>query len=222
MKRPQKESGWKRAITISLFIFGVLFGYAIVRYVIFKGVEVAHVPLYILNKALAVVAVVLIGLSFVLGPLARFWPRVFVPQLHMRKYLGLLGFGSATLHGSISLLLFTPSYYPKFFSETGKLNATGELSMLFGFLSLFIFAIVAITSITTVERSMPKEQWLLVQRLGYLAFAFVLLHVVIMGYEGWLDPSGWPGGMPPITLIAAVAIVFVLLMRLAVAFFPGK
>jgi drug/metabolite transporter (DMT)-like permease len=29
-------------------------------------------------------------------------------------------------------------------------------------------------------------------------------HVFFMGYEGWLNPSGWHGGMPPVSLVAFV------------------
>jgi hypothetical protein len=29
-------------------------------------------------------------------------------------------------------------------------------------------------------------------------------HVFFMGYEGWLNPSGWHGGIPPVSLVAFV------------------
>ena len=27
-------------------------------------------------------------------------------------------------------------------------------------------------------------------------------HVLFMGYQGWLKPPGWHGGMPPISMVA--------------------
>ncbi len=27
-------------------------------------------------------------------------------------------------------------------------------------------------------------------------------HLFFMGYEGWLKPAGWHGGLPPISLVA--------------------
>jgi len=27
-------------------------------------------------------------------------------------------------------------------------------------------------------------------------------HLLFMGYEGWLKPAGWHGGLPPISLVA--------------------
>jgi threonine/homoserine/homoserine lactone efflux protein len=27
-------------------------------------------------------------------------------------------------------------------------------------------------------------------------------HLFFLGYEGWLSPSGWRGGIPPVSLVA--------------------
>lgn len=193
-----------------------------VRYHVIKGVPWDNFPLYILNKAVSLAAVFLIAMSYEFGPLARFLPRVFVPLLPARKYLGLLGFGLAAVHAVMSLLLFSPAYYPKFFSDGGKLNLTGELSMLFGILAFFIFFAVALASIPSIGAALDERKWKAVQRAGYLALALVLLHVFVMGIEGWLKPSGWPGGLLPISLVASVVIAFTLLVRIAVALFPGR
>ncbi len=215
--RVKKES-LRPAVFIFVIVLFVLFVYAIIRYNVLKGVELAHLPLYISNKAIAVAAVVLMGISYLLGPLARIWPQRFGSKMHLRKHLGLLGFGLAALHGVISFLLFNSAYYPKFFTEGGKLNLDGELSMLFGVLAFFIFSLVAITSLPAVERSMSRGQWQSFQRSGYLALLLVLLHVLVMGWQGWLKPGDWPGGLLPMSLISFTVLAFVLLMRIAVQF----
>ena len=28
------------------------------------------------------------------------------------------------------------------------------------------------------------------------------VHLVFMGYQGWMMPSGWHGGIPPVSLVA--------------------
>jgi hypothetical protein len=33
------------------------------------------------------------------------------------------------------------------------------------------------------------------------------VHLFFMGYKGWLNPSGWHGGLPPISLVAMVVFV---------------
>lgn len=215
-RHEERKQGWKETFVSFAFVFILVFAYAFLRYVVFQGVGMENLPLYILNKAVALASVILIGSSFLLGPLSRFWQKSFSPKLYLRKYLGVFGFGMAALHGAISMLLLGPAYYPRFFSVSGKLTMEGELSMLFGFLSIFIFAVVAVTSLPSVEKSMHKAQWKFTQRLGYIAFFMTLLHVFVMGYRGWLKPEGWPGGMLPISLLAFTVIAFVMLMRLAV------
>jgi predicted ABC-type exoprotein transport system permease subunit len=39
---------------------------------------------------------------------------------------------------------------------------------------------------------------------SFMLFALILggVHVVFMGYEGWLNPTGWHGGIPPVSLVA--------------------
>jgi len=204
---------------LSIIIFLIVFAYAIIRYNVIKGTPLIELPLFISNKAISLSAVVFIALSYAFGSLARFWPKTFAPALNLRKFFGLLGFGLATLHGLISLLIFTPAYYPKFFLTSGKLNLVGELSMLFGILAFFVFALVAISSIPAVVKSMDRQRWLAVQRFGYFGLILVFFHVFVMGSEGWLKPAGWPGGLLPISLVAAIVIAFVLLLKITAMVF---
>lgn len=201
------------------FITGIIlagsFFYAIVRYHILKGVAWEHLPLFISNKALSLSAVVLIALSYGLGSFSHFFPRVFSGLLAGRKFFGLAGFSLASVHALISLIIFSPSYYPKFFAENGQLNVIGEFSMLFGVLSFFVFTIVAVSSIPTIAERLGTERFISIQRTGYLGLVLVFFHVLTMGYEGWLVPAGWPGGLLPISLIAATCIAMVLLVRLS-------
>ncbi|HEY4510877.1 MAG TPA: hypothetical protein VJG29_00725 [Candidatus Paceibacterota bacterium] len=212
----------KKRSWLSLLIFLATFMYAVVRYNAIKGVPWIDLPFFISNKAIALSAIVFIALSYALGSLARFWPRIFAPTLSARKFLGLLGFSLAAIHGFISLLIFSSAYYPKFFLESGKLTLTGELSLLFGILAFFVFSLVAISSMPAVAKSMEVKRWLAVQRIGYLGLVLVLLHVFFMGFEAWLEPSGWPGGLLPISLVAAIVIALVLLIKVTALIFPKR
>ncbi|MBI4035421.1 hypothetical protein HY383_00585, partial [Candidatus Daviesbacteria bacterium] len=104
----------------------------------------------------------------------------------------------------------------------GKFNLVGESSMLFGILAFLIFAGISITSIPPVEEKMHPSEWKTVQRFGYLAYVFVLAHVAIMGYGGWFRPDSWRYGLASISLISALFIIFVLLMRIIVMVFAKK
>ena len=203
-------------------LIALAFGYSIVRYNIIKGVSWDNFPLYISNKAISLSAVFLIASSYILGPLARFSPGVFASKLSMRKYLGLIGFGLGAIHAVISLLIFNPAYYAKYFQASGKLNLNGELALLFGVLSLFVFAIVAISSIPSVIESTDQTKWFKIQQLGYLALVFVGLHVLIMGLSGWFKPQDWPGGLLPISLVAFSVILLTLLLKALALLFPKK
>lgn len=203
----------------TLSILTVSFAYAIIRYHVLKGVPWEEFPLFISNKAIALSAVVFIALSYTLGSLSRFWPSVFTSILGLRKYFGLLGFGLAAIHTMFSLLLFSPAYYPKFFSKTGTLTLVGELSMLFGVFSFFIFSLVAYVSVPAVAKDMDPRQWQKVQHAGYIGCVLVLLHVTSMGLEGWMNPSGWPGGLLPISLVAAIVISIALLLKITTILF---
>ncbi len=212
----------KKQFFVSFVIFLVVFAYAVIRYNIIKGTPWIELPLFISNKAISLSAVVFIALSYALGSLARFWPKTFVSALGLRKFFGLLGFGLAAIHGLISLLIFSPAYYPKFFLVGGKLNLVGELSMLFGVLAFFIFALVAISSIPAVVKSIEPGRWLAVQRFGYLGLILIFFHVFVMGLAGWLKPAGWPGGLLPISLVAAIVIALALLLKIAAMVFPKE
>ena len=208
MKREAKNTA---EIKISLIVVAIAFLYAIVRYNIIRGISWEQLPLFISNKAIALAALTLIALSYSVGSLSKFWPK-FSSLLSARKYLGLFGFGLGAIHGLISLLIFDPQHYPKFFTE-GVLNFTGELSMLFGVLALAIFAIVAISSIPSIAESLKQDKWLKIQRLGYLGLLLLAGHVFVMGYKGWLQPSTWPGGLLPISLVAFIIVALVILMK---------
>jgi len=209
-----KSTGWKVTSIWATVLFTLALLYAVFRYNVVKGVPWTDLPLFINNKAIALASVIFIAIAIILGPISQWWPKK-APKLYpLRETFGLLGFGFAIIHSFISLLLFSPEYYPKFFEAAGGLNLVGELSMLFGVLGLFIFSIVAITSLPSVKNSVTYEKWKTAQRLGYLAFVFVLLHVFVMGFAGWMTPSHWPGGLVPVSLLAFIIILLALLVRI--------
>lgn len=216
------EGTWRKTTTITAIVFLASLVYAVVRYHIVRTVPLDHLPLYTVNKAIAMSATIIIGLSYVLGPLARFFPKTFVPHLPLRKDLGITGFAVAAVHAVISLLLFGKAYYPRFFLNDGKLTMAGEFSMLFGILAFMVFASICVTSLPDMEKRLHPAQWKLAQRMGYIAYVFVLLHAAIMGYRGWFQADAWQYGMASITLISSLFIILVLLLRLIVIAFPRK
>ncbi len=170
-------------------VFAVSISYAIVRYNVFKGVPLEHLPMYVLNKAVAMTALFFIGLSNTSS------------QLNTRKSAGRTGFSIAVLHGLISMSLLSPDYYAKLFSQASDiqgLSLQGELSVLAGCLGMFTLALLAWPKARETAEAWRKAiPWMTRGILGLIA-----LHCLFYGWSGWWTPSHWPGSLPPITLLS--------------------
>ena len=94
------------------------------------------------------------------------------------------------------------------------MNLTGELSMAFGVLSLWCLAITALTSLPFMYDSLGADRWHRGQRMGYFSLTLAAGHVLVMGFSGWLAPAGWPGNLPSISLVAFIAAVIPVLIKL--------
>ena len=196
-------------------LLGVPLSYAVFRYHVVKGVEWSHFPLYIANKGVALSAVFFIGVSYLLGKMPRVWVDKPQEKLIFIKFCGLGGFSLAAVHALASMLLLTPNYFPKFFLPEGRLNLVGELSLAFGVLSLWSLSVAAITSLRFMYDALGEQSWRRAQRIGYFSLTLVAGHVATMGLSSWLGPEGWAGSLPPISLIAFVAAVIPILVKLA-------
>jgi DMSO/TMAO reductase YedYZ heme-binding membrane subunit len=195
-------------------MLGVPMTYAIVRYHVVSGVDWSHFPLFITNKGVSLAAVFFIGASYLIGKAVRVYKNDSEKRLILIKFCGLIGFSLASIHALMSLVLVSPFYYPNFFSESGKMNLTGELSLVFGVLSMWCVAVTAITSLPFMYEAVGAERWQRGQRMGYLSLMLVAGHVLVMGVSGWLAPSEWHGGLPPVSLVAFIGASVPLLLKL--------
>ena len=133
-----KESGLWQPVTVRWFavLFGAAVAYAILRYHILRGVEWAHFPLHIFNKAVSLAAVFFVACSYLVGrviPWHNDDPRI---RLVVIKFCGLMGLSLAGIHGVMSLGLWSNAYYPAYFADDGKLNLQGELAVTLGVVGL--------------------------------------------------------------------------------------
>jgi len=175
-----------------LLLVALSFGYAALRYVVFGDVTASHLPAFVANKALALTA----ALALLPAALAR----------HRGNGLAARGWewtagASALLHVLLSLAQITPASYPTLF-EGARANLSGELVILSGVLA------AGLATLARNERS-GGARW-------QVPLLLVLLgHVVARGLPGWLAPATWPGALPPISLLAALAMAVALGLRLA-------
>ena len=203
---------------VTVWWFAVVFGaalvYSILRYHIAGDVAWAHFPLFILNKATSLAAVVFVACSYLIGRVIPWYnndPRL---KLVVIKFCGLMGFSLAAIHAFFSVCLLTPGYFAKFFDANGRLNLVGELGLAVGVIALWALAIPAITTLPMMPKALGGHRWKRTQRMGYLCLGLVAAHMVVFGWKGWLTPQKWPSGLPPISLLAVTAAAIPILAKL--------
>lgn len=194
-------------------VFGVSVLYAILRYHLAGDVAWAHFPLFILNKATALAAVVFVACSYLIGRVIR-WHNKSPRKLVVIKFCGLMGFSLAAIHAFFSLCLLTPAYLAKYFEAGGQLNWVGELGMAVGVIALWALAMPAITTLPMMPKAIGGARWKRNQRMGYLCLALVVTHLVVLGWKGWMSPGKWPSGLLPISLLAVVVAATPLVAKL--------
>ncbi len=195
-------------------VFGAALAYAIVRYHIASEVAWTHFPLFILNKAVSLAAVIFVACSYLTGRVIRWHnhdPRI---KLVVIKFCGLMGFSLAMIHAFLSVCVLTPAYFAKYFADDGRLNLIGELGMAVGVIALWMLAIPAITTLPMMPKALGGIRWKRSQRLGYLCLILVVAHTAVLGILGWLTPAHWPWGLPPISLWAAAAAAIPVVVKL--------
>lgn len=80
-------------------------------------------------------------------------------------------------------------------------------------LALFCLLGPAVTPPPMLSKAIGGVRWKWNQRLGYVALAFVVVHLIFLGAEAWLVPSGWHAGIPPIGLVAGVVALVPLAVK---------
>ena len=188
----------------SIILITLIFGlaYAIVRYHIAGPVPWKDFPFFILNKGLCLSAFILLTFNFGLGPLRSLGVKVPEGWLNARKALGMTGFLLVLIHALISFMLFSPDVYGKFFEPDGTLTLLAGLSMLGGVLAFVVLWAYNLSFQTHLREDKAFIGFITSRRFMLWAMILGGAHLFFMGYEGWLKPSGWHGGIPPVSLVA--------------------
>ena len=199
MNNDVKKNSAASIITI-VMVFGL--AYAITRYHLVGPVPWKDFPMFILNKGISLSAFILLACNFGFGPLNNLGVKVPEGWLNARKALGMTGFLLVLIHALMSFMLFSPAVYGKFFEADGTLTLLAGLSMLAG-----VCAFVVLWGYNMSFQTFLREDKAFIQFITsrkFMLFALLLgaAHIFFMGYEGWLNPDGWHGGLPPVSLVA--------------------
>ena len=203
------EEGLQRKYLKSVgTILIISMGYAVLRYNVVGTVAWKDLPIFILNKGVSLAAIVLLTFSFTIRPLLNLGFPALYFGLESRKIFGISGLLLTIFHVLLSFLIFNPQYYPKFFDSDNSLSVIGNFSLLAGMAS---FMILGLYHWCFRNRFKNKEMLIdiITSKEFLLGLLFLLgVHLVFMGYSTWTNPSKWQGGLPPISLISFVVVLF--------------
>jgi hypothetical protein len=193
-----------KAAKIIMYSFIVCFGYAIIRYHIAGTVPWKDLPFYVLNKGVSLTAIVLLTLNFSLGPAKNINIKVPLSWLNARKAFGMAGFLLVLIHALMSFLIFKPSVYASFFEADNTLTLIGGLSMLGGIFSFVILWAYNLSFQTFMREDTAFITFITSRNFLLSAMLLAGVHLFFMGYKGWMNPSVWNGGLPPISLVGFI------------------
>lgn len=199
---PRERRLYGETIVYSIFIVGIVS--------IYHFLLGADPTFRTLNRILADVAFLLLGLSLILSSLCYFYN--FADKLIIfRKHLGVVGVAYMLVHMLISFTYAgnTPilSFFLAEHSIRSFLAASG---------STIIFVMMAVLSNRFSIQHIGPARWRVIMRIGYIGYALGMLHFGLRGWDKWVS---WYFGdttlFPPFSLIVMAFGVLVLGMRVA-------
>lgn len=203
---------------IGIILVVVLGAYLFARRGYMFAAPVSAGMLYVPNKVLAGASVVLIALSFLIGPLTRYFNR-FDTWLNYRKEIGIVGGLLGILHGVVTAFLI-----PKKFTLEGLFSSYSIETTLAGLIATLVFAALIVISYQALIQKIGGARWWFFQRWGIRVGVIALLyHVMVMKWPGW---SKWfQVGVPqtaelanpwmtPANLLVTLFLVWVVIIRL--------
>ncbi len=181
----------KKTSVAILIVLSILFGtiiYSYLRYILFGKFNTDNNVVFILNKTFIFSAVLLIP---------------FMIQTKYKLYRYLVDI-LVVLHIGISLYSLSPGFYPQFFDSDNMLNVWGISVVSFGSIAgIFFFNAIAKQFIEISKR------W-----NSVFFLLFVIAHNVALDYSGWFNFDHWYGGLPPISLLTSIVLVYSLVLVL--------
>lgn len=198
---------WGRSLLIAGIVFLILSVYLFLR----RG----YYDIYIINKVFGSTAVVLAGMTLLVGPLRKI---PFVSSLMtIRRHLGLLALGLAFFH------VITSLYQTKRF-EWFSWYLDEWIPVVFGLAAIAVWVYMTYISQNKKIQKMGVTVWKHHLSLaGKVAFLAIFLHLTIMKYEGWL--RWWNGQVkqtpqlanpeyPPASLFIFIGMLLVIIYRI--------
>ena len=228
LKTSQDNIGWEwvHATWVMLVLFAISFTYVTVQVSGRPNFQWYTLLARHSSKMFAWTAVWGFALSLLPGTIIRLLkqftyrdktPRFLIWGCTIRKQIGLISLYFVSLHACMMLLLFGGEYFGFLVGE-GHMEWNDEASMLAAVLSTSLFYITGIASLPSVGHEMNKAQFGLVfGPVVWSALTLGVMHILFLGIPSWVasprSAYSWARGMPPITLLASVLPLLVMLIK---------
>ncbi len=199
---PHTPSLWKNTIIFSIILTGVVWTYSY----LYRGTFNVGMA----NRGLGDVAIILIGLSFILSSICYFW-NFADRYIIYRKQLGVVGFVYAIIHTLVIVLYLDPiiTDFATYLEQTNFISYSLALS------ALFIYGGMVIISTNAMIHKIGGKLWRELLRVGYIAFVFSIVHYVLLSYPFWIRWFTERGTfLPPFGLLVSLFSILVILMRI--------
>jgi len=216
MHKPSSLNDYIIAFLLSLFLTLVLGTYLYLRRGFMLDVPVGIDTLYVPNKVLGNVGMMIIALSFLFGPITRYFNRLDT-FIGCRKEIGIVGAFILIFHGVISYF-YLPKRYPNEYIDFSSLEFSA------GLLGAFVLLFLFIISFKKAIEIIGAGRWWFLQRFGLrVVVLFTLVHVALLKWSGWVSwfTEGFPVSkelvltwLPAVHLLTFLFIVWVVAIRI--------
>ena len=174
-----------------LWLYGASVLYSVVRYAVFAPQNFQNLPIFIVNKGVAMA----VALCFAVA----FWQQLRMRDAAVRAQAAAAWFRAGIwgicAHIPMSLSLLRPGYFPEFFSAE-RFSFNGEAVLLFGALTTGGVYLLTRTHWTAALR------W----RLSMLTMTALFAHTLFMGIARGVNIKASHGYLPPMWLLSLIGI----------------
>ncbi|MBI2439251.1 MAG: ferric reductase-like transmembrane domain-containing protein [Candidatus Moranbacteria bacterium] len=224
MHKPSSLKDYAIAIFLAAILLTLFSSYLLIRRGYLFDAPPSADTFFVFNKVIIGVGTVLLALTFLIGPIVRYFDR-FDKWLGYRKEIGIIGGFLALSHGILSYH-FLPLKFPqeKFTIE--------NIPFLAGLIGSLILVFLFVLSLERVIHLMDGKRWWFLQRFGLRAvIVFTVIHVVVMKWQGWmkwLKQGGTPSAelanplLPGLGMLVSLFLAWVIIVRLYESIFLFK
>ncbi len=161
-------------------------------------------------KTTGLVALALLSVTLLAGPVGRFFPRLGFIQAH-RKFWGIASFFFVLVHVALAFWYDFKVTLPAIF----PLDSPERLGLFAGIAAFTLLFAVALSSAKRIIRAMDPRVWKSVQLVSYLALLFAVIHGYLME-----QGSGLLGTKRTIEQTTYAVAVVALIMKVLVLLSP--